>query len=92
MTNVRKPCEHSCVIMQSIGQNVAKFVDEWFTFSKQNFIYNCEFCEIVSHDMLTNGDDGLVRTLTGDIVFSLKPPRTKRPPSIPRKKRIESQF
>ena len=28
------PSDHSCVVMQSIGQNVAEFVDEWFTFSK----------------------------------------------------------
>ena len=47
---------------------------------------------IDSHDLPTLGDDGLVRTLTGDIVFSLKLPCTKRPPGRPRKKRIESQF
>ena len=87
----RIPCDRSCVVMQSIGQNVAQFVDEWFTFSKQNIIYNGEFCGI-EHDLPTIGDDGLVRTLTGDIVFSLKPPRTKRPFGRPRKKYIEAQF
>ena len=37
---------------------------------------------------MTIDDDDLVRTLTGDIIFSLKPPRTKRLPGRPRKKRI----
>ena len=64
------PRDHSCVVMQSIGQNVAEFVDEWFTFSKWNLIYNGEFCGIESHDLPTIGDDGLARTLIGDI-FSL---------------------
>ena len=36
--------------------------------------------------MPTIGDDGLVWTLTSDIVFSLKLPRTKRSPGKPRKK------
>ena len=79
------PCDHFCVVMQSIGQNVVEFVNEWFTFSKQNLIYNYEFCGIESHNLPTIGDDGLVRTLTGDIVFSLKPSCTKRPPGRPRK-------
>ena len=35
-------------------------------------------------------DDGLVRTITGDVVLSLHPPRTKRPLGKPRKKCIES--
>ena len=86
------PCDHSCAVMQSIGQNVAEFADEWFIFSKQNLIYNGEFCGIELHDLPTIDDDGLVRTLTSDISFSLKPPRTKRPPGRLRKKRIESQF
>ena len=71
---------------------MAEFVDERFTFSKQNLIYNGEFCGIELHDLPTIGDDGSVWTLTGDIVFSLKPPCTKRPSVRPRKKRIESQF
>ena len=71
---------------------MAEFVDEWFTFSKLNLIYNGEFCGIESHDLPIIGDDSLVWTLTGDIVFSLKPLHTKRPSGKPRKKRIESQF
>ena len=39
------------------------------TFSKQNLIYNGEFCGIESNDLPTIGEDGLVLTLTGDIVF-----------------------
>ena len=37
-------------------------------------------------------DDGVVRDVIGNEFFSLKPPRTKRPLEIPRKKHIESQF
>ena len=29
------PCDHSCAIMQSIGQNVAEFVDEWSHFQSR---------------------------------------------------------
>ena len=65
---------------------MAEFVDEWFTFSKKNFIYNGKFCGIELHGLPTISDDGLVRTLTGDIVFSLKPPCTKRPLGRLRKK------
>ena len=42
--------------------------------------------------MPTIGHDRLVRSLTGDIIFSLNSPRTKQLSSIPMKKRIESQF
>ena len=69
---------------------MGKFVDEWFTFSKQNLIYNSEFCGIESHDMPTIGDNDLVRTLIGNFVFSLKPQRTKRMPGRPMIKHIES--
>ena len=50
----RIPCDQSCVVMQSIGQNVAELVDGWFTFSKHNLIYNGEFYGIESHDLLTD--------------------------------------
>ena len=50
------------------------------------------FCDIETHDMPNIGDDGLVRTITGDVVFTLHPLHTKRPPGRPRKKRMESQF
>ena len=36
--------------------------------------------------MPTIGDDGLVRSLRGDIIFGLNPPRTKQSPSRLRKK------
>ena len=71
---------------------MVEFVNEWFTFSKKNLIYNGEFCGIESHNLPTIVDDGLVQTLTGNIVFSLKPPHTKRPSSRLRKKCIQSQF
>ena len=86
------PCEHVCAIIQSIGQNSIDFVDEWFTLPKQEIIYSGNFCGIETHDMPTIGDDGLVRSLKGDIIFRLNPPCTKQLLGRPRKKRIESQF
>ena len=88
----RLPCEPACAIIQSIGQNSADFVDEWFTFPKRENIYYDNFYGIDTHDMPTIDDDGLVRSPRGDIIFGLSPSRTKRPPGRPRKKRIESQF
>ena len=82
--------EHSCAVIQSIGQNVVEFIDELFTFSKQNLIFNGEFCGIESHDMTTIGDVGLVQSLTSGFVFSLNPPCMKRSPGRPRKKSIKS--
>ena len=38
------PYEHSCVVIQAIGKNVANFVDDWFTFPKQELIYSGFFC------------------------------------------------
>ena len=87
---LRLPCEHACAIVQLIGKNSTNFVDEWFTLPKQEIIYYGNFCGIETHDMPTIADDGLVRSLRGDIIFGLNPPRTKRPPDRPRKKRIES--
>ena len=86
----RLPCEHACAIIQSIGQNSIDFVDEWFTLPKQEIIYSGNFCGIETHDMPTIGDDGLVRSLKGDIILTLNPPCTKRLLGRPRKKRIES--
>ena len=37
-------------------------------------------------------DDGVVRDVTGNVFFSLKPPCIERLIRRPRKKRIESQF
>ena len=70
-------CEHACAIIQSIGQISTDFVDEWLTFPNQEIIYFGNFCGMVTHDMETIGDDGLVRSLRGDIIFGLNPPRTK---------------
>ena len=84
-------CEHACAIIQLIGQNSTDFVDEWFTFPKQEIIYFDNFCGIETHDMPTIGDDGLLRSLKGDIIFGLKPLRTKQSPGRPRKKRV-TQF
>ena len=40
--------------------------------------------------MPTIGDDGLVMSLRGDIIFGLNLPRIKQPLGRPRKKQIES--
>ena len=71
-------CEHACAIIQSIGKNLVDFVDEWFTLPKQEIIYSNNFCGIEKHDMPTIGDDGLVRSPKGDIIFGINPPHTKR--------------
>ena len=64
-------CEHACSIIQSIGQNSADFVDEWFTMPEQEIIYSSNFCGIKTNNTPTIGDDGLVRSLKGDIKFGL---------------------
>ncbi|RVW81075.1 hypothetical protein CK203_045361 [Vitis vinifera] len=84
--------EHATAVIISIGQNVTDFVDDCYKYPMQELIYGGSFSGIETHDMPTVDDDGLVRSITGEVFFSLKPPHTKRPPGRPRKKRIESQF
>ena len=67
------------------------FVDEWFTLSMQEQIYSGFFCGIETHDMPVVGDYGIVRSMSGEVVFLLDPP-TKRSPDRPKKKRMKSQF
>ena len=86
------PCEHVVAVIISIGQNVTNFVDDWYKYLMQELIYEGSFSGIETHDMPSVGDDGLVRSITGEVFFSIKPPHTKRAPRRPRKKRIESQF
>ena len=43
------PCEHACVVILSIGQNVSDFVEEWYKFSNQEFIYSGSFSGIETH-------------------------------------------
>ncbi|RVW87460.1 hypothetical protein CK203_036245 [Vitis vinifera] len=86
------PCEHATPVIISIGQNVTDFVNDCYKYPMQKLIYGGSFSGIETHDMPTMDDDGLVRSITGEVFFSLKPPHTKRPPGRPRKKRIESQF
>ena len=86
------PCEHAITVILSIGQNVVDFVQDWYKFPIQELIYSGSFSGIETHDMPTVDSDGLVRSITGDVFFSLNPPYTKCPPRKPRKKRIESQF
>lgn len=83
------PCEHACAVLLSIGRDVFDFVDEWYKFPKQELIYTGSFDSIKPHDIPTVDENGVVRDLTGQILFSLLPPHTKRPPGRPRKRRIE---
>ena len=85
-------CEHVAAVIISIGQNVADFIDDCYKYPMQELIYGGSFSDIEIHDMPSVDDDGLVRSITGEVFFSLKPPHTKRHPGRPRKKHIESQF
>ena len=85
-------CEHVVAVIISIGQNVTNFVDDCYKYPMQELIYGGSFSSIETHDMPSVDDDGLVRSITGEVFFSLKPPHIKRAPERPRKKRIESQF
>ena len=71
------PCEHACAAILSIGQNVADFVDDWYKFPKQEFIYLGSFRGIETHNMPSVDSDGVVCDLTGMFFFSLKPPHSK---------------
>ncbi|RVW92381.1 hypothetical protein CK203_032450 [Vitis vinifera] len=64
----------------------------WYKFPMQELIYSGSFSGIETHDMPMVANDGLVRSITGEVFLSLNPSHTKRPPDRPRKKRIESQF
>ena len=86
------PCEHATTVILSIGHNVVDFVDDCYKFPMQELIYAGSFSSIKAHDMPFVDDNGVVRSITGQVFFSLKPPHTKRPLGRPRKKRIESQF
>ena len=86
------PCEHAAIVIISISQNVTDFVDDCYKYPMQELIYGGYFFGTKTHDMPSVDDDGLVRSITGEVFFSLKPPPTKCHPGKPRKKCIESQF
>ncbi|XP_034703491.1 uncharacterized protein LOC117927878 [Vitis riparia] len=85
-------CEHAAIVILSIGQNVVDFVQDWYKFPMQELIYSGSLSGIETHDMPMVANDGLVRSITGEVFLSLNPPHTKWPPGRLRKKRIESQF
>ncbi|KAL6350754.1 hypothetical protein AAG906_028222 [Vitis piasezkii] len=86
------PCQHATVVIISIGQNVIDFIDDCYKYLMQELIYGGFFSDTETHDMPSVEDDGLVRSITREVFFSLKPPHAKCHPGRPRKKRIESQF
>ena len=86
------PCDHACPVLLSIGQNVVDFVDEIFKSAAQQLVYSDTFHGIETHDMPKVQNDSVVRDVIGNVFFSLKTPRIKRPLGRLRKKRIESQF
>ena len=63
-------CEHATTVILSIGQNVVDFVQDWYKFPMQELIYLGSFSGIETHDMPMVANDGLVRSITGE-VFSL---------------------
>ena len=86
------PCDHACVVLLSIGQNIADFVDEIFKSPAQQLVYSDTFHGIETHDMPKVQDYGIVRDVIGNVFFSVKPSCIKMPLGRPRKKHIESQF
>ena len=71
------PCDHACVVLLSIGKNVADFVDAIFKSPAQQLVYSGTFHGIETHDMPKVQDDGVVRDVIGNVFFSLKPPCVK---------------
>ena len=57
-----------------------------------NWYTRCVFHDQKTHHMPKFYNDGVVRDMLGNVIFSLKTPCTKHPPRRPRKKSIESQF
>ena len=45
------PCDHACVVLLSIGQNVADFVDEIFKYPAQQLVYSGTVHGIETYDM-----------------------------------------
>ncbi|RVW21948.1 hypothetical protein CK203_110570 [Vitis vinifera] len=68
------PCEHTKAIILSIDQNVVDFVQDWYEFPTQELIYSSSFSGIETHDMPIVDNDGLVRSIIGEVFFSLNPP------------------
>ena len=77
---LRIPCEHVAAIIISIGQNVTDFIDDCYKYPMQELIYEGSFSDIEIHDMPSVDDDGLVRSITREVFFSLKPPHTSALP------------
>ena len=73
-------CEHVATVIISIGQNVTNFVDDYYKYLMQELIYGGSFSGIETHDMPSVDDESLVRSITREVFFSLKPPHTKSPP------------
>ena len=86
------PREHTVTVIISIGQNVTDFVDDWYKYPIQELIYEGSFSGIETHNMPSVDDNGLVRSITGEVFFSLKSPHTKRTPGRPRKKSLSPNF
>ena len=55
------PCEHECVFILFIGQNVSNFVDDMFKLFAPQLVYSNIFRGIKTHDMPKVDDDGVVQ-------------------------------
>ena len=80
------PCEHACAVIKHLTQNIVEFVDDMFKCPTQQKIYSGMFCGIEIHDIPKVYDNGVVWDVVGNVYFSLKCPRTKRPLGRRRKK------
>lgn len=77
------PCDHAYAVIISIGQNAIDFVGDVFKFPTQELVYSGSFHGIETQDMPKVQDDGVFKDVIGNIIFSLKPPKSKRPPGRP---------
>ena len=74
---VRIPCEHACVAIREMKQDVYEYVDSYFKLPMQELIYSGQFNSIPNHNMPTIDVDGCVRDAQGRLYSSLKPPCSK---------------
>ncbi|RVW21733.1 hypothetical protein CK203_108210 [Vitis vinifera] len=64
----------------------------WYKFPMQELIYSGSFSGIETHDMPMVANDGLVRSITGEVFLSLNPPHTKRPPADQERSALSPNF
>ncbi|RVW94874.1 hypothetical protein CK203_034614 [Vitis vinifera] len=86
------PCEHAATVILSIDQNVVDFVQDWYKFLMQELIYSGSFSCIETHDMPIVANDGLVRSIIGEVFFSLNPLHTSGLPTDQERSALSPNF